>query len=253
MARYFCLNPHPKAIAKWQELNFLPDKLRCHDQEEQFLAAIGDAKTIKLVDPQAQEGTKARTETIVTETNERHGQPITREIKRFLRVKHGDKEYITFFEELRGETFSGEPQNKHRWVGKFEEPQGNRTRNRLNGTLTTTGLGEMKTVYEIPFGRGKFTDPSTGEQTTLDDLPRGEQVMYYVKTVNRLYALTGITYDEYMNSPFEYLVDWGMAGKRPEKKPDYKAAEAIVDNTSVTEKVLDVVAPREKARKVKSE
>jgi hypothetical protein len=213
--KFNCLNPHPKVVAKWREMGFLPNTLRCHDQEETFLASVGNAKVIKFEDPQSEDGKNPRIEPLVVETLEDSQRPIHREIRRFLRVMDAEGEKVCYFEYLRGETFGGDTTDKHRWVGKYEEPQGTKHRDRQTGTITYTGEGEKITRYEIPFGKEKFVDPSTNEQTTLDDLPRGANCMYYVKTPNRLYALSGITFEEYVNSPFSYLVDWGQQGKKP--------------------------------------
>ena len=202
--QFNCLKPHPKAVAKWREVGYVPDAIQAHDEQEKFLAAVGAAKKDKIAKSLPDDEPK---NWIVISTTEAADRPIKREIKNVYRVKQADGEFMYYVEYLAGETFTGTPYDKHRIVGKYDEPVFSKERDRENGATIITGIRDHVTRYEIPFTAGEFEDPSTGDKTTLAELPKSPELKLYIRTgQDRPYELAGLSLEDYQNRSFEDLM-----------------------------------------------
>lgn len=214
MTRFYRLDPHPDVLKKWLDVGYLPAEDWLVDTQEcTALAAMGLGKRQPLKDPVNPD----RRITTVEYTEEQPNRKINRSVHRLYRSKTG----FMYTEILDGESFGGDKHISHgRTVGKYHDREFAKNTNRETGQIIITGFRTDggKDVFYIPFTTGQFTDPSTGEKITIKDLPISETATFYVITPNRKYALSGITLDEYLNSSYEYLVEWGQMGKRPERK-----------------------------------
>lgn len=214
MTTYKVLNPHPETVKAWQAVAWLPDELGVASTEQTVLAKIGQAKTYPLIDPTD----NRRIVTMVQETKETSERPIKREINKFYRITENDTEFIYFVETLHGETFNGPRVDHSRIVGRYDVPEFEKLRNRETGGITITGIRGNVKNYEIPFGQ-KINDPSTGEQTTLDELGKlaSKTCKFYVFIGTAKWEVQNISLQEYMSANIEDLRAFAKFGKWPEK------------------------------------
>lgn len=208
-------------------MGYVPDPLQAHDEQEKFLAAVGAAKKDKIAPNLADDEPK---NWIVISTTEAVDRPIKRQVKNIYRVKQSDGQFMYYVEYLAGETFSGTPYDKHRVVGKYDEPVFSKERDRESGSIVITGIRDYETKYEIPFTTGQFEDPSTGEKTTIADLPKSEELKLYIRTgQDRPYELAGMSIEDYTTRPFEDLMFYAKNNNKwPEAKPVAGLSEANI-------------------------
>ena len=214
LTRYINLDPHPEEIANWRQSGYLPDEPRVSKGQSIVLAAIGKGKVITLADPASEDPSKPREEKLCIETVEDTDRPIKRTVHKIFRTPS----HLYFTQVLRGQNFSGDKRlDTTQIVGKYNFTEFAKLRNRETGQVTVSGIADVIQKYEIPFTAGEFKDPSTGENTTIEALPKSETCQYYVVAATRKYALNAISLHDFLNRSFEELVEYGKNGKWPEK------------------------------------
>lgn len=225
MTHYKTLNPHPKVLELYKKVGYFPERIAGPEVEEKMLNAMGQAKVEKVKDPMS-DPKNPRVMDFVLETKEVDERPIKRQIVKFYRVKNGEKEHVYYVEMLEGQAFSGKILNHTRIVGKYGMPVFQKDINRETGSTTITGIHRIDQEYDIPYGVKSFTDPSTGEETSLEQLGklRTSQTKYYVKTQDRSFGLRNISFEDFTTKSFEDLVHYGDKGTWPATpKPEEKA------------------------------
>lgn len=217
MTKYNLLNPHPKVIEKCISNGWLPDPFALETTENQIFALLGTPKKTTVTDPAPEAAGNPRKHEIVAYTTEDLQRPIKRVVYSVYRIRNTSGEFLYYKEHFEGNAYGGLFVEHSRETGKYDEPIFNVDKDLATGKQTITGIRKKEARYEIPFpvNNSKFTDPSTGEETTLTDLPIGVDCKYYVVTNDRKYALPSIGIEEFTAKPFGELVEYGKTGKWP--------------------------------------
>lgn len=213
--QYNVLSPHPNVVEAWKKAGYVPDDVAVPRTEQVFFQKVGQASATQYG------GIK-----LITHTKEDPQRPIKRSVTRLYRVRQGEGECLYYTEELHGQNFRGKFEDHSRTVGKYDEPVFEFDVDRETGERTATSVHHTDTKYEIPFTTGKFKDPSTGVETTLEELPLSENCKFHVRVPGRTYALPGITLDEFTEKSFSELVEYGKTGKWSEAPAPKKKVKA---------------------------
>ena len=170
-----------------------------------------------MKDPATDAGKNPRTHEVVIHTTEDPQRPIKRSITKVYRVgtTTPNGEFLYYTQTFEGQAFGGQFVDHSQEVGKYSEPIFAVDIDRATGTRTVTGIRKSETRYEIPFtATGKFTDPSTGEETTLADLPIVQDCKFYAINNGKKYGLN-VTVEEFANKSLAELTEFGKTGKWP--------------------------------------
>lgn len=216
MTKYNLLNPHPKVVEKCMSNGYLPDPFALETTENQIFALMGNSTKRTLVDPAPEAGKNPRKHEVVIHTEEDPQRPIKRTITKVYRLKNTEGEFLYYTQSFEGMTFGGQFVDHSQEVGKYDEPVFTVDVDRATGRKTITGIRKKEPKFEIPFpvNNSKFVDPSTGEQTTLTDLPIAVDCKFYAVNNGKKYALA-ISAEEFMDKTFGELVEFGKSGKWP--------------------------------------
>lgn len=223
MVTYNNLDPHPNVITKWREIGYLPDSNRIPMSQSLALQMMGAGKVVALTDPASEDPRSPRVEKICVKTVEDPQRPIKRQIHKLYRIRNPEGvESFFWVQHLSGENFTGDkPVDCSQTVGRYIEPKYTKIKNRETGVEKITGHADGVPVFEIPFSNGKFTDPSTSEQASIEDLAKyvGDKAWFYVYTSGRKYELIGITLQQFISATYDELVYFAIHNAWEQKPP----------------------------------
>lgn len=202
MTIYKCLKPHQKTVEAWKNAGYKPHDLEVASQEQTLLQGLGKARSEVFqfgIEPDVEK------RILVREARETAERPIKRAVTKMHRTEEGN---VYYTQTLQGEKWDDKTDlYATQVVGKFDMPTFKVTKDPETSETTKVGIKDINTEFEIPLTDREFTDPSTGEKTTLKDLHKmaTKGFIFYVKTYSRTYALRGITIDEFIHRSFADL------------------------------------------------
>lgn len=220
MTKYNLLDPHPDVIKSWEDNKFIPDVVTINFNQSRSLVQLGKGKVKVITDPASGQPLQFCIET--TEDNER---PIERKVTKFYRTADGK---MYFIQTLKGQDWQGKTAVEvTQIVGKHKAPVYNGLRDRQTGVTSVTGIRTIKDIYTIPFTAESFLDPSTGERTTLQDLPKAQKVSYFVIANNQKYQCNDIIMDEFLTRPTSDLVYYATHTQQWPVSVEVKTAKKV--------------------------